>query len=141
MRKIDKIIVHHSAGTDHPGVDFFNIYNWHVGHNKWSDVAYHHIIEEVNGKPIIVVGRPITKVGAHAKGANTGSIGICVVGVEHFSTATLVKLASIVDQLREVFSLSRLAVYGHCETGTTKTECPGEWLMKWIRNYRHEGVT
>lgn len=136
MRSINKIIVHHSAGLDHPGMNFFGIYDWHVNHNKWDDIGYHYVIESVEGKPIVVIGRPITKVGAHARGANTGSIGICLVGIEEFSTAMVFKFASMVEQLREVFNLPRKAVFGHCEVGTTKTECPSGKLMEWVRNYR-----
>lgn len=136
MRTINKIIVHHSAGRDHPGVDFFGIYDWHVNHNKWDDVAYHYILESVEAKPLIVVGRPITRVGAHAKGANTGSVGICLVGIEEFPSAMILKLASMVEQLREVFVLPKSAVFGHCEVGTTKTGCPGQRIMEWVRNYR-----
>ena len=71
MRKINKIIIHHSASPLITTVD--DIRDWHVHNNGWSDIGYHYIIL---GDGSIEDGRPITKIGAHCKGKNRYSIGV-----------------------------------------------------------------
>lgn len=76
-RKIDKIIIHCSATREgqHIGVD--TIRDWHVNGRGWSDVGYHYIIY-LDGT--VHPGRPIERSGAHTKGQNSNSIGICYIG-------------------------------------------------------------
>lgn len=76
MRKIDKIIIHCSATPEGRDVKTETIRQWHLKRG-WSDIGYHYVIE-LDGK--IVSGRPLERVGAHCRGENTGSIGICYVG-------------------------------------------------------------
>jgi len=76
MRKIDKIIIHCSATPEGRDVKMETIRDWHLKRG-WSDIGYHYVIE-LDGK--IVPARPLERVGAHCKGENTGSIGICYVG-------------------------------------------------------------
>jgi len=78
MREIKKVVVHCSATSpdmDDVGADM--IRDWHVQGNGWSDIGYHYVITR---KGVIQEGRPIEKAGAHAKGHNADSIGICLVG-------------------------------------------------------------
>jgi N-acetylmuramoyl-L-alanine amidase len=77
MRKINKIIIHCSATRE--GQDNINaktIDRWHKARG-WNGIGYHYVILQ-NGT--IEFGRPIEQVGAHCKGQNTGSIGICYIG-------------------------------------------------------------
>lgn len=76
MRKIDKIIIHCSATPEGRDVKMETIRDWHLKRG-WSDIGYHYVIE-LDGK--IVPARPLDRVGAHCKGENTGSIGICYIG-------------------------------------------------------------
>lgn len=76
MRKIEKIIIHCSATPEGRDVKMETIRSWHL-QRGWSDIGYHYVIE-LDGK--IVSGRPLERVGAHCRGENTGSIGICYVG-------------------------------------------------------------
>lgn len=136
MRKIKRIIIHHSASTDTEGMNFAGILAWHVKGRGFSNIAYHRILEDVNGTIVVIEGRLLTRMGAHAKGANFDSIGVCVVGHDKFSPAMIRRLRSVVNELREVFKLSKKAVRYHGECGTTATECPGETLIKWVKRYR-----
>jgi N-acetylmuramoyl-L-alanine amidase len=75
-RKIDKIIIHCSATPPSMDIDAKEIDRWH--RNKgWSQIGYHFVIKR-DGE--IQDGRPLELIGAHVKGYNTGSIGICLVG-------------------------------------------------------------
>ena len=77
MRKIDKIIIHCSATKEGRDIKMETIKSWHVKGRGWSDIGYHFIIE-LDGS--VREGRPMHKVGAHTKGHNSSSFGICYVG-------------------------------------------------------------
>ena len=76
-RKINKIIIHCAATPEGRDVKTETIKSWHVKGRGWSDIGYHYVIElDGSVKP----GRPLHRSGAHTKGHNAGSIGICYVG-------------------------------------------------------------
>ena len=76
MRKIDKIIIHCSATKE--GVDFHvkDIDRWHK-QKGYKCVGYHYVIT-LDGA--IEKGRNEDEIGAHCKGYNANSIGICYIG-------------------------------------------------------------
>lgn len=77
MREITNIVIHCSATPEGRDVKTSTIRHWHVNERGWSDIGYHYVIE-LDGK--IVNGRPEDRSGAHVKGHNSDSIGICYVG-------------------------------------------------------------
>ena len=76
MRKITEIIIHCSATKE--GHPFFaaDIDRWHKAQG-WSGIGYHYVID-IDGK--VETGRAEYQTGAHAKGHNANSIGICYIG-------------------------------------------------------------
>ena len=76
MRHLDKIILHCSATREGQHITVDTMREWHLKRG-WSDIGYHYVIY-IDGS--VHEGRPIEKIGAHTKGQNTGSIGICYVG-------------------------------------------------------------
>lgn len=76
MRKINKIIIHCSATPEGRDVSAETIDQWHKARG-WSEIGYHYVIS-LDGT--IEYGRDIQKTGAHVKGHNKGSIGICYIG-------------------------------------------------------------
>ena len=79
MRQIKKIILHCSATETKPGshpVTIKDIRRMHKARG-WNDVGYHYYIR-LDGT--LEEGRPIEKEGAHCKGHNADSIGICYEG-------------------------------------------------------------
>ncbi len=77
MRDINRIIIHCSATPEGRDIDAATIKDWHVNGNGWADIGYHYVIK-LNGD--IEVGRSIDRTGAHVKGHNKDSIGICYIG-------------------------------------------------------------
>ena len=77
MRQINKIIIHCSATREGQDVSVDTIRRWHVIDNGWDDIGYHYIIG-LDGS--IHKGRPDNVQGAHTKGHNKNSIGICYIG-------------------------------------------------------------
>lgn len=77
QRQINKIIVHCSATPEGRDVSVDEIRRWHVEDRNWSDIGYHWVVT-LNGT--LEEGRPEYRNGAHAKGFNKNSIGVCYVG-------------------------------------------------------------
>ena len=81
MREINRIILHCSATPEGRDIDASTIRMWHTANppvgRGWSDIGYHYVIK-LDGT--IEGGRPIHKAGAHCKGHNQDSIGICYIG-------------------------------------------------------------
>ena len=76
-RKINRVIIHCSATREGQHVSIDTIRNWHVKGNGWSDIGYHYVID-LDGN--IHTGRREDMIGAHVRGHNDDSIGICYVG-------------------------------------------------------------
>tara|TARA_R110000796_G_scaffold239377_1_gene360065 strand:- start:1035 stop:1445 length:411 start_codon:yes stop_codon:yes gene_type:complete len=75
-RKINKIIIHCSATPPSMDVDANTVDEWHK-QRGWSGIGYHFFVKR-DGQ--IELGRPLEKSGAHTKGHNKNSIGICYAG-------------------------------------------------------------
>lgn len=119
-RNITKIIVHHSA-TDQGDVDSFRKH--HMETKGWDDVGYHFVIKRDG---TLQYGRPLFKQGAHAKGRNWNSIGICLVGKDQFNGQQHLQLKKLIRDLymhHDIASIER-----HHE------KCPGEGLgAEWFK--------
>jgi N-acetylmuramoyl-L-alanine amidase len=134
MRRINKIFVHHSASSQQNTTRDM-IDQWHKDRG-WTGVGYHYVIE-ADGS--MMMGRPFAKVGAHVKGHNKNSIGICVVGnyeTEDFAMTPGQEqsLSVLLRGLLDEFDLDAGEIYGHMELG--QTACPGQHLFKWVSDWR-----
>lgn len=130
-REINKVIVHCAATMPSMDIGLEEIKRWHTAPepegNGWSDVGYHFIIRR-NGQ--LEYGRPVDRVGMHAKGENQDSVGVCLVGGlnenrEPDSNFTLQQL----DMLRHLIKSLELChgpikVYGHRDLPGVKKACP-----------------
>ena len=125
MRKIDKIIIHCSATPEGRDVKTDTIRQWHLNRG-WSDNGYHYVIE-LDGS--VNMGRHIDSIGAHTRGENVGSIGICYIGgvdanMEHpkdtRTDAQKEGLRCLILDLKAKYG--SLTVHGHNEFGNKA--CP-----------------
>ncbi len=137
------IVIHHSFTEDKQVRDWDSIRKYHMSyrHNgeiisqieydrlltmgasglekPWSDVGYNFGIERVGETLELLNGRPIGAVGAHAKGFNDRSVGICLVG--NFDKTPpdeerLSFLSGLCRQIQIEFGIPRDQVIGHRET-------------------------
>ena len=125
MRKITEIIIHCSATKE--GKDFAveDIDRWHR-QRGFNGIGYHFVIR-LDGS--IHAGRPKNKIGAHCKGHNAHSIGICYVGglstdgkpKDTRTAAQKASLRALVEQLQEEFPLA--TVHGHNEFAAKACPC------------------
>ena len=123
MRTLSRIIIHHSA-SPRETTTLEDIRGWHKSRG-FTDIGYHYIIE---GDGTIREGRPINTVGAHCRGHNRTSIGICVVGnnleAEHKWTGSQVmRLRLLLGRLKD--ECGTLAIVGHRDVPGAVTLCPG----------------
>lgn len=76
-RIITRVVIHCSATPPDRDIGAADIRRWHVEENGWRDIGYHYVIRR-SGK--LETGRPLGEPGAHARGFNKRSVGICLVG-------------------------------------------------------------
>lgn len=77
MREIKKVIIHCADTPEGRDVSTEEIRRWHTEERGWSDIGYHWVIE-LDGD--VHMGRDEEISGAHCRGHNGDSIGICYVG-------------------------------------------------------------
>ena len=117
MRKITQIIIHYSASDyERQTAKWINKIHIRRGFRK---IGYHFFITK-NGK--VEKGRAIHEIGAHCKGQNRNSIGVCIAAHKVFTIASLRALECLIDYLKQQFPKAK--VYGHNEFNP-KTLCPG----------------
>ncbi|MCK5774809.1 MAG: N-acetylmuramoyl-L-alanine amidase [Bacteroidales bacterium] len=126
MRTITQIVIHCSSTQE--GADFQSedIKRWHK-QRGFRDVGYHYVIT-LNGD--IQVGRPIEEIGAHVKGHNSHSIGVCYIGglddkLKSKDTRTLLQkvgLQILLVVLKEKFPDAN--ILGHRDFENVKKACP-----------------
>ena len=120
MREINRIVLHCSATREGDDISTETIRNWHVLDRGWSDIGYHYVIL-LDG--CLEAGRPLFRAGAHAKGENEDSIGICYIGgvAEDGKTPKDTMTPEQEDTFRELVHSLRmvwdrhLTIHGHNE--------------------------
>ncbi len=132
------IVIHHSVSADNPVLSNIGaIRDWHVKVNGWRDIGYHWVLEQMNGRWEVVMGRLPDEKGAHTKelDLNETGYGICVVGnydVEVPTEGLLTALRRLCIYLMRKDHIPVYRVIGHWEAqamgGVPVAErktCPG----------------
>ncbi len=153
-------IVVHTAAFDGADCDRDVIDQWHKA-RKWNGIGYHFVI--LNNKHsskadgTLENGRPKNIQGAHIKGLNSRSVGICCIGhgdKNNFTANQYESLYKLIKELMIEFSVPVEKIIGHreinnlVETGevssqyrTSKT-CPGTKVdMNVIRQHLEENTS
>lgn len=134
MRKIDLIVIHCSATREDRD---FTEYDLDTCHRRrgFDGPGYHFYIRK-NGR--VIITRPIEKIGAHARGYNAYSIGICYEGGlnckgQPKDTRTEEQkqaINSLIDDLLKMFPGSRIC--GHRDLSPDRNKNgeiePEEWI-------------
>lgn len=153
-----KFIVIHCSATkpSQDWVDADTIDQWHRA-KGWLGIGYHYVITR-QGE--VQTGRPENTIGAHCRGLNTKSIGICLVGGVHetemagqwpapednFTDAQWDALEELVITLLEQYPGSR--VLGHRDaikeglSSDPPKACPcfevGDWITQALEGLAEE---
>lgn len=148
QRPISLIVIHCAASTNgkplgnatHTAADIID--HWHAQpkpgfkrdpaairqfNPQFRAIGYHYVLDADGSKH---TGRHLDEDGAHVKGHNRGSIGICLVGLNRFTRAQWAALHSLVKALKAQYPAAR--VVGHRDlspdTDGDGTVEPHEWL-------------
>lgn len=133
LGKVFRIAIHH---TESPTVDKLSpqarlrqIQSYHMNVKGWCDIGYHYLISR-DGR--VWEGRPDHKLGSHAGGANTGNIGISVMGSHDTIPVTEAQAAAMAELIRTIgtthkLTIDRKVIRGHREYKSTS--CPGDRLF------------
>ena len=81
IEKISFLVVHCSDTDNEENLSAIDIHKMHLGFG-WDGIGYHKVIDR-SGK--IESGRPEYWVGAHVKGKNNISLGVCLIGKDYFT--------------------------------------------------------
>ena len=125
MREITKVIVHCAATPEGRDVKTEEIKRWHTEERGWSDIGYHWVVE-LDGS--INEGRSEDINGAHCRGHNSDSVGICYVGGSDSEgnpkdTRTEEQRDALVTLIKEILDRHPDAeVFGHRDFSTKA--CP-----------------
>lgn len=130
MRPIDMIVIHQ---TDTPTGTLESVRRYHMQTLGWADIGYHYLVTR-DGK--VHKGRANSEVGAHCKGDNATSLGVCCVGkgdalpvgAGYMNQAMWEALIRLVEQLVAVYHVPLSRVVGHRERPSGRAQgktCPG----------------
>lgn len=117
-----RIILHHAASNNTGNRTVQDIHRQHQDENGWVGIGYHFYVRRDGA---IWQGRPLDKVGAHAKNNNNDSIGICFEG--NFDTGTMpqVQLEAGINLIAYIQGKygGNLTIQKHSDVNSTS--CPG----------------
>ena len=143
IRKVEYIVIHCAATTEDHDVDAEEIRGWHL-QRGWLDIGYHKVIKRDG---TIENGRELTTPGAHARGFNHKSWGICLAGgVEsdnktpeaNFTHAQWEALEwQVRDMLKQVPGAK---VVGHRDLPNVSKACPSFDAPEWWKSRQDSNV-
>lgn len=134
MRSIKEIIIHCTATPEGRNVTAAEVGKWHR-ERGWDGIGYHFLIL-LDGS--IQIGRPIGKPGAHCKGHNAESIGVCYVGgmsadnAQPKDTRTpkqRTALRLLIESLKRQYP--KATIHGHREFAPKA--CPSFDVQEWLK--------
>lgn len=136
MRTIDSIFIHCSATPPEMDVGVTAIRRWHK-ERGWSDIGYHYVIKRDGTTQ---QGRPVSRMGAHTKGYNATSIGICLAGgvnakgkpQANYTRAQWMMLEFLVDDLMGQYGIPHTNIHGHNEVSAKA--CPCFYVPAWLNS-------
>lgn len=133
MGKVNKpkmIVVHGSASPHGKGHDAKAIHRWHMAPpRKWDGIGYHYVILEDG---TLQAGRPEFWEGAHVRGYNNNSLGICLIGNGSYTAAQLETLAKLLGEKMQQYNILSKKVYGHSDLDPKKPNCPGFNVLEFV---------
>lgn len=116
--KTNRILLHHAEASSCTAED---IHRWHLA-NGWSGAGYQFLIRK-DGSTYRL--RPEDKVGAHARGSNSDSIGICFEGKYNEETMPEAQIKAgqeLVAYLKNKYGISKVQAH----RDVCSTDCPGK---------------
>ena len=146
----DKMTLHHAAGWGATTLTegkaaVKSIQEFHQDGRGWSDIGYHFVVD-MGGN--IYQGRPETVLGAHVGGANTGNVGVCILGCYHppatnlpcndeMTYETEKSLIHLYAWISDTYGVEPKVLKGHRDY-FGNTSCPGDNVWGMLPELRSE---
>jgi N-acetylmuramoyl-L-alanine amidase len=127
-KNIKLLVVHCSDSEDNQDLNALDIHKMHLGFG-WDGVGYHKVINR-SGK--IENGRPEYWIGAHVKGQNDVSLGVCLIGKNNFTRKQFISLECVLKKWKKSYPNAKIV--GHRDIGNTKKTCPNFDVISWSKN-------
>lgn len=127
-KKIKYLIVHCSDTSNN--LSAIDIHKMHLSFG-WDGIGYHKVVLR-NGK--VENGRPEYWTGAHVKGINSKSLGICLIGRDKFTAKQLKSLAQVLKKWKSKYPNATIA--GHCDVVKTHKTCPNFDVISWSQKLK-----
>lgn len=135
-KRTNYLVVHCSATKPSMDIDAAEIDRWHRQFG-WSRIGYAYVIKR-NGE--VEVGRGADEIGAHVKGYNNESLGICLIGGvddngdpdSNFTDHQWTALKNTITLLKDQYPQAE--VLGHRDFPDVKKACPCFDVREWWKN-------
>lgn len=135
-KQTNYLVVHCSATKPSMDIDAKEIDRWHRQFG-WSRIGYAYVIKR-NGE--VEVGRGADEIGAHVKGYNNESLGICLIGGvddngdpdSNFTDHQWTALKNTITLLKDQYPQAE--VLGHRDFPDVKKACPCFDVREWWKN-------
>lgn len=134
LKSVDYIAVHCAATPPDMDISAADIKGWHL-RKGWLDIGYHFIIRRDGA---VETGRPEDVPGAHVRGFNHISLGICLVGgvaadgktpEDNFTDAQKHALFALLTDLKLKYPTAK--IWGHCDFPNVAKACPSFDVQEW----------
>jgi N-acetylmuramoyl-L-alanine amidase len=124
-----KFLVIHCSDTDNNlNLRAADIHKMHLGFG-WNGIGYHKVI---NRSGEVQDGRPEYWIGAHVKGKNHVSLGVCLIGKNKFTKKQYQSLEKVLRKWTSLYPKAKIV--GHRDTGNTNKTCPNFDVKTWVKN-------
>ena len=141
-RRIDTLVLHCAATVNTIDYDAYDIDKWHLNRG-WSGIGYHYVVL-LDGT--VQKGRWVDYIGAHVKGHNRHTIGICYIGGlgedrrPAYDQMTAPQEESVIKLIQKMLDGYRLdpnhgGLLGHNEFPGVMKSCPCMHMDQFRKNF------
>jgi len=127
-KNIKLLVVHCSDTKESEKTNALDLHKMHLKFG-WDGIGYHKIINR-SGK--VENGRPEYWIGAHVKGKNDISLGVCLIGRDKFTIKQYLSLEKILRKWKSLYPEAEIV--GHRDTGNTDKTCPNFDVKTWAKD-------
>lgn len=134
IKEVRYLVVHCAATRADSDIGLKEIRSWHY-QRGFVDIGYHYVIRRDGG---VETGRPLDRPGAHARGFNHLSLGICLVGgvasdgktpENNFTPEQFHALWALLQELKKKYP--EALILGHRDLPNVNKGCPSFDVQLW----------
>ena len=125
---IEFLIIHCSDTPDNKNIGASYIHKMHLNFGCHG-IGYHKVIKRDG---LVENGRPEFWIGAHVKGLNNNSLGVCLIGKKKFTAKQFDSLKKVLKSWKTIYPNAKIC--GHCEAVKTNKTCPNFDVQEWLNS-------